>query len=50
MYQSLIWPAVARDHARGLRTALDAKDGEGLPHALIDGVGRDAELCADLFG
>jgi hypothetical protein len=38
MYQTLIWPAVLRNDARGLGTPLDAEDRKCLADALIDGV------------
>jgi hypothetical protein len=38
-----------RDDARGLRTALDAKDLENLADALIHGVRRNPELCRNLL-
>jgi hypothetical protein len=49
MYQSLIWAAVLRDDACGLATALDSKDMERAPDALIDSVRGDVELGRDLF-
>jgi hypothetical protein len=49
MYQSLIWVVHLGDHARGLRTALDAKDMERSADALVDRMRRNAELDGDLF-
>ena len=49
MYQSLIWPAVLGDDARGLGAALDAEDLERLADPLIDGVRRNVELGRDLL-
>jgi hypothetical protein len=49
MYQSLIWLFVLGDDARCLRTPLDSEDCERLANALINGVGRDVQLCGDLF-
>jgi len=50
MYQPLIWPAVLRDEAGGLRPPLDAEDVQRLTDTLIDRVRRDVELARDLFG
>ena len=49
MYQSLIWAVHLGDHARGLRTTLDAEDMEGAADALVDRMRRNAELDGDLF-
>jgi len=49
MYQSLIWAAVLGDDACGLAAALDSKDMERAPDALIDSVRGDVELGRDLF-
>jgi hypothetical protein len=49
MYQSLIWAVHLGDHARGLRTTLDAEDMEGAADALIDRMRRNAELDGNLF-
>jgi len=50
MYQTLIWAAVLGDEARRLRAALDAKDGKGLPDALVDRVRGNPELRGDFLG
>jgi hypothetical protein len=50
MYQSLIWPFVPGDDTRRLRSPLDAKRGERLANALIDGVRRDVQFGRDFLG
>jgi len=50
MYQPLIWSAVLRDDARGLRAALDPQDLKCLADALVDSVRRDVERRRDLLG
>jgi hypothetical protein len=49
MYQSLIWPGVAGDEARGLGPALDSKEVKRLADALVDGMRGDVELRRDLL-
>jgi len=49
MYQSLIWPSVARDDPRRLSTPFDAEDLECLANALVYGVRRNAELNRDFL-
>src|SRR5687768_5657164 len=49
MYQTLIWPAVLGDEARGLGPALDSEDMERAADALVDGMRRDVELGRNLF-
>ena len=50
MYQSLICSVHLRNHARRLRTALDAEDMQGAANPLVDGMGRDAELDGNFLG
>jgi hypothetical protein len=49
MYQSLIWSAVLRYHASGMRTSLYSENLKRAANALIDGMWRDPELGGDLF-
>jgi hypothetical protein len=49
MYQSLIWALVLGHDPRRLRTALDAEDRQCLADALVDSVGRNAELGRNLL-
>jgi hypothetical protein len=49
MYQSLIWPRVLRDDARGMRPAFDAEDMQRLANALVDRVIGNAELGPDFL-
>jgi hypothetical protein len=39
MYQTLIWLRVLRDDARGLGSAVDAEDLQGLANPLVNRVG-----------
>jgi hypothetical protein len=41
MYQSLIWPTILGDKARGVGPPLDAKNLQGTTDPLIDGMGRN---------
>ena len=50
MYQALIWAAVLRDDARGLGSALHAKDLKRLTNSLVDSVRRDPQLGGDFLG
>jgi hypothetical protein len=50
MYQSLIWSAVLRDHAGRLGSPLNAQDLQRAADALVDGMGRNPELCGDFLG
>src|SRR4051794_1944937 len=50
MHQPLIWSAVLRDDARGLRAALDPKDLKCLADALVDGGRREVERRGVLLG
>src|SRR4030095_14927270 len=50
MYQTLIWSLHLRDHARCLRTAIDAQHMQGAANALVDGVRGNAEFDGDFLG
>jgi hypothetical protein len=49
MYQTLIWAAVLGDQACSLVAPGNTKNPKGLADPLIDGVGRDLELCRDFL-
>jgi hypothetical protein len=50
MYQSLIWAVYLRNHARGLRTALDTQDMERAADPLVDRMRGNPELDGDFLG